>query len=63
MTGGLSQFARVAASIPMLTPITSGCIPVDSDQCATCSDDEWDQLMRAKYGDDYDNPKPVEAVR
>lgn len=54
MTGGLSQYARVSASIPMLTPITSGCIPVDSDLCATCTDEEWEALMLAKYGDDYD---------
>ena len=56
MTGGTQQFARVCASIPMLTPITSGCIPVDSDQCATLDDEEWERLMRAKYGPDFDCP-------
>lgn len=57
MTGGTQQFARVCASIPMLTPITSGCIPVDSDQCATLDDEEWERLMRAKYGDEaFDCP-------
>lgn len=36
--------------IPSITPITTRCIPVDSDQCATCTDEEWESLMAAKYG-------------
>lgn len=56
MTGGVSQFARVCASIPMLTPITSGCIPVDSDQCATLDDEQWFAFMTEKYGPDFDCP-------
>lgn len=51
MTGGVQQFARVAASIPTLTPITTRCIPVDADLCNTCTEEEWLELMRAKYPD------------
>jgi hypothetical protein len=56
MTGphSLQQYVRVAASIPALTPITSRCIPVDSDQCATVDDETWVAMMTAKYGDAFE---------
>lgn len=51
MTGGGSQFARVLAT---LTPITTRCVTPDFDAIQTCSDEEWEALMSARYGADFE---------
>lgn len=51
MNGGLSQFARVLSSV---TPISTRCVVPDFDAIQTCSDEEWEALMIARYGEDFE---------
>lgn len=59
MTGGLSQAARVYASLdaepladrfPEL--VTARCIPVDSDKITDMTLEQWRAEMALKYGED-----------
>jgi len=51
MNGGTQQFARVLES---LQPITVRPIMPESDETIrNCSDEEWENIMRAKYPEEY----------
>lgn len=59
MTSRTAQFVRayesVAADTPLadrrdIPPVTTRCIPVDSDLIATMTADEWDEFVALKYG-------------
>lgn len=61
MTGGLSQTARVFASLDAVPPhdrweplplITTTAIPVDADKITDMTLEQWRAEMALKYGED-----------
>lgn len=63
MTGGLSHFVRCFASVMADTPladrwdihpITARCIPVCVDDIGTLTQEQWEVVMAAKYGNDFE---------
>lgn len=57
MTGGLASFVRCFVSVTDGIPVhycREHPIDVHADMIATCSEEEWADLMRAKYGHDFD---------